>query len=300
MSAMDAPIAVELNQVSGPPETRRLGYTRHYFRSNAGAVIGLIIVAVGVFLMLFGEAIAPYPPTKANPRDSLQPPSLAHLFGTDNAGMDIFSRVIAAPRIDITIGLLGTALALVIGCPIGVLLGFYRGWPSEIAMRLLDFVQSFPLFILAMALVSFTGQSITNVIYVVALLNVPIFARLVRAEALSLREREYVEAARCAGASDLKAIFTHLLPNALPPALIQSSVTVGWAILLTAGLSFIGAGVKIPEAEWGLMVSQGSTYMITGEWWIALFPGIAIGITVIGFALLGDALRELLDPTKRR
>jgi peptide/nickel transport system permease protein len=300
MSVVNAPIAVELNQISDPPESRRLGYTRHYFRNNAGAVVGAFIVAVGVFLMLFGHTIAPYPPTKANPRDSLQSPSPAHLFGTDNAGMDVFSRVIAAPRIDITIGLVGTALALVIGCPIGVLLGFYRGWLSEVAMRLLDFVQSFPLFILAMALVSFTGQSITNVIYVVALLNVPIFARLVRAEALSLREREYVEAARCAGASDLKAIFTHLLPNALPPALIQSSVTVGWAILLTAGLSFIGAGVKIPEAEWGLMVSQGSTYMITGEWWIALFPGIAIGITVIGFALLGDAMRELLDPTKRR
>ena len=300
MGAVDAQLAVELNQFAKPPRTRRHGYARHYFRNNAGALIGFVIVAVGIVLMLFGETIAPYPPTKANPRDALQPPSLAHFFGTDNSGMDVFSRVIAAPRIDITIGLVGTALALLIGCPIGVLLGFYRGWPSEVAMRGLDFVQSFPLFILAMALVSFTGQSITNVIYVVALLNVPIFARLVRAEALSLREREYVEAARCAGSSDLKAIFTHLLPNALPPALIQSSVTVGWAILLTAGLSFIGAGVKIPEAEWGLMVSQGSTYMITGEWWIALFPGIAIGITVIGFALVGDALRELLDPTKRR
>ena len=214
--------------------------------------------------------------------------------------MDVFSRVLVAPRIDIAIGLTGTSFALLLGCPLGVLLGFYRNWFSEIFMRLLDFIQSFPIFILAMALVSFTGQSITNVIYVVGLLNMPIFARLVRGETLSLREREFVEAARCAGCSDLKIIFRHLLPNAVAPALVQSSVTVGWAVLLTAGLSFIGAGVRVPEAEWGLMVSQGSSYMITGEWWIALFPGIAIGIAVIGFALLGDAIRELIDPTKRR
>jgi peptide/nickel transport system permease protein len=282
------------------PGRHRFGYARHYLRHNVGAVIGLIIVSMSIFLMLFGTAVAPYSATTAQPRIALQPPSLAHQFGTDNAGMDVLSRVIVAPRIDVTIGLAGTALALFLGCPLGVLLGFYKNWFCETIMRLLDFVQSFPIFILAMALVSFTGQSILNVIYVVGLLNTPIFARLVRADALSLREREFIEAARCAGSSDLKIIFKHLLPNAVAPALVQSSVTVGWAILLTAGLSFIGAGVRVPEAEWGLMVNQGSNYMITGEWWIALFPGVAIGIVVIGFALVGDAVRELIDPTKRR
>jgi peptide/nickel transport system permease protein len=279
---------------------RRLSFALGYLRDNPSALIGIAIVAVCLFLTVFGEFLAPYPPTLAQPRLALLPPSLAHPFGTDNVGMDVFSRVLVAPRIDIAIGLGGTLLAFMLGCPLGVFLGFYRNILSETVMRLLDFVQSFPIFILAMALVSFTGQNILNVIYVLGLLNMPIFARLVRAETLGLRGREFIEAARCAGSSDLKIIWRHLLPNAIAPALVQSSVTVGWSVLLTAGLSFIGAGVKVPEAEWGLMVSQGSQYMITGEWWMALFPGIAIGITVMGFALLGDAIREIVDPTRQR
>ena len=279
---------------------RRAAFALHYLQGNPSAMIGIAIVVICLFLTVFGQLVAPYPPTTAQPKIALLPPSLKHPFGTDSVGMDVFSRVLVAPRIDIAIGLGGTLLAFLLGCPLGVFLGFYKHLVSEMVMRLLDFVQSFPIFILAMALVSFTGQNILNVIYVVGLLNMPIFARLVRAETLALTGREFVEAARCAGSSDLKIIWRHLLPNTIAPALVQSSVTVGWSVLLTAGLSFIGAGVKVPEAEWGLMVSQGSQYMITGEWWIALFPGIAIGVTVMGFALLGDAIREIVDPTRQR
>jgi peptide/nickel transport system permease protein len=167
-------------------------------------------------------------------------------------------------------------------------------------MRINDFIQSFPVFILAMAIVSVTGPRTENLIGVIAFLNIAVFVRLMRGEVLSIREHEFIEAARCSGSSGLRIVFEHLLPNAVGPSLVVASANIGFAILLTAGLSFIGAGIRTPTPEWGLMVSMGARNMILGQWWPAFFPGIAIGIAVLGFALLGDGIKDLIDPTKRK
>lgn len=278
-----------------------LRYFGFYLRQSRGAMLGLLIVGVMLLLVLVAPLVATHDPRQANPKDFLQAPSRDHWFGTDASGLDIYSRVLYAPRIDMVIAVAGVALSVLIGCPLGVFVGYYpSGFLSGLIMRVMDFLQSLPIFIMAMALVAALGQDITNVIYVLTVFNVPVFVRLMRSEALSLREIEYIEAARCAGNSDRRIVFRHLLPNALAPALIQVSVSIGAAILLTAGLSFIGAGVRVPTPEWGLMIAQGAQNMITGQWWIAFFPGIAMSVAVLGFALLGDALRDILDPARRR
>lgn len=271
---------------------------RHLATSPA-AITGLILLFLQVVAIVFAPVIAPYSPIDADALSSLQPPSWAHWFGTDVSGMDIYSRVIYATRINLLISITAVAVAFVIGVPIGLLIGYYRGFVSSAVMRLFDFIQSFPVFVLGMALVSVMGQEIWNVAFVLAVLFLPVFARLIRAEVLSLRERPFISAARCSGATDLAIMFRHILPNALTPAIVQISISIGMAILLTAGLSFIGAGVRMPIPEWGLMVSTGAQQMILGIWWVALFPGLAIVLSVLCFALLGDVARELADPTTR-
>lgn len=275
--------------------SRSLGTTG----ARISAVIGLLLVALQLVAIIFAPYLAHYSPVDADPLLSLQPPSWQHWFGTDVSGMDIYSRVIYATRINLLISISAVALAFIIGVPIGLFIGFYRGAVSSIVMRLFDFIQSFPVFVLGMALVSVMGQEIWNVAFVLAVLFIPMFARLIRAEVLSLRERPFISAARCSGATDLSIMFRHVLPNALTPAIVQISISIGMAILLTAGLSFIGAGVRMPTPEWGLMVSMGAQQMILGIWWVALFPGLAIVISVLCFALLGDATKELSDPTAR-
>lgn len=262
------------------------------------AVIGFSLLLLQIVLIVFAPVISPYSPIDADPLNSLMPPSAEHWFGTDITGMDVFSRVVFATRINLLISVISVAVAVVVGVPLGLFIGYYRGLPSSLAMRLFDFVQAFPIFVLGMALVAVMGQEIWNVAIVLAVLFIPIFARLIRAEVLSLRERPFVAAARCSGASDLDIMFRHLLPNAMMPAMVQVSISVGMAILLTAGLSFIGAGVRMPVPEWGLMVSSGAQQMILGVWWVSLFPGLAIVVAVLCFALIGDVVRDLLDPLK--
>jgi peptide/nickel transport system permease protein len=270
-----------------------------YILASPAAMFGLVLLFLQVVAIVFAPVIAPYSPVAADPLSTLQPPSSAHWFGTDVSGMDIFSRVIYATRINLLISISSVAIAFVLGVPIGLLIGYYRGFVSSAVMRLFDFIQSFPVFVLGMALVSVMGQEIWNVAFVLAVLFLPVFARLIRAEVLSLRERPFISAARCSGATDLGIMFRHILPNALTPAIVQISISIGMAILLTAGLSFIGAGVRMPTPEWGLMVSTGAQQMILGIWWVALFPGLAIVLSVLCFALLGDAAKELADPTTR-
>jgi peptide/nickel transport system permease protein len=265
-----------------------------------------VIVAIDVVLTVVGPQIVPFAPQQANPGNILQPPNRVNLFGTDQSGFDIFSRVLAAPQIDITIAVVSTLLSFAVGVVLGVLAGQadgagrVRSAAAELLMRTMDVLQAFPVFILAMALVAAMGASPENLIVAVAFVSTPIFLRLARSEVLAIRQKAYIEAGVISGVSDLRIAFRHLLPNALSSALVQASVQIGWAILLTAGLSFVGAGVRVPTAEWGLMISTGARNMITGEWWIVFFPGIALGITVLGFALLGDGLRIYLDPTRRR
>jgi peptide/nickel transport system permease protein len=210
--------------------------------------------------------------------------------------MDVFSRVVYATRINLLVSFSAVGVSLAIGVPAGLLIGYYKGFLSTVLLRIFDFLQSFPIFVLGMALVAVLGQEIWSAVIVLTLFFVPMFGRLVRAEVLSLRERAFIAAARCTGANDLAIMFRHILPNAVTPVIVQVSIAVGMAILLTAGLSFIGAGVRMPSPEWGLMVSNGAQQMILGVWWIALFPGLAIVLSVLSFALLADALRDLLDP----
>jgi len=266
---------------------------------NLGLRIGVALLALQFIAIIFAPWLSPYSPVDADPINALLPPSSEHWFGTDVSGMDVYSRVIFATRINLLISIVAVAVAFAIGVPIGLLIGYYRGWVGALVMRGFDFIQSFPIFVLGMALVSVLGQEIWNVAIVLAVLFIPIFARLIRGEVLSLRERPFVSAARCSGASDLSIMFRHILPNALTPAIVQISISIGMAILLTAGLSFIGAGVRVPTPEWGVMVSIGAQQMILGVWWVALFPGLAIVFSVLSFALLGDGLRELVDPSRR-
>jgi len=278
-----------------------LRYLGYFIRHDRGAQIGFAIIGVMLALVLLAPYLASYDPLEANPNDILQPPSAAHWFGTDSSGLDIYSRVLYAPRVDMVIAVAGVLLGVVIGCPLGVFVGYYpTRFLSTLIMRAMDFMQSLPVFIMAMSIVAALGQDVTNVIYVLTLFKIPVFTRLMRSEALSLREIEYIEAARCVGNSNLRIVFRHLLPNSLAPALVQLSVSIGASILLTAGLSFIGAGVRVPTPEWGLMIASGAQNMITGQWWIAFFPGVAMSLAVLGFALVGDSLREVLDPARRR
>ncbi len=283
-----------------------VGFFFAVLRNRPAFAVGYGIVLTAILLGLLAPWIAPYDPIKADMSIYLLPPSLAHPMGTDATGMDILSRAIYAPRIDLTIAVFGTLISAVIGAVLGALVGFYesgRNWRklfSGLVMRSADVLQSFPVFVFAIALVAVFGQSISSVVAAIAFVNAPIYLRLMRSQVLSIRRLRYVEAAYVAGASDLSIIFRHVLPNALPPILAQLSVNIGWSVLLTAGLSFVGAGVVAPTPEWGSMIAMGYQNVVTGQWWPSIFPGIALGLTVFGFALVGSSIEILGDPARRR
>jgi peptide/nickel transport system permease protein len=275
----------------------QLRYLVGFFLVRPLSLFGLGIVVFYMLLMLFGESLAPYDPITPT-TEHLTPPSAQHWLGTDRAGLDVFSRLISAPRIDLTIGLSASILGALIGTPLGVVSGYVRGGMGALVARVFDVIQCLPPFIVAMSLVSFSGQSVQNVIVVLALLTSPIYVRLVRSKVNAIKQRKFVEAATCLGNSRWRIIFHHLLPNSLEPVLIMMPVNVGWAVLMAAGLSFVGAGIRPPAPEWGSMISLGAPLIMTGQWWIALFPGLAIGICVLGLALLANALEILLDPAR--
>lgn len=266
---------------------------------NASVLIGGILALGSIALAVAGPYLAPYPPTDANPGQQLLPPSGTHWFGTDDVGMDVFSRVISAPRIDLGIALSATALALTVGTAIGGIAGYFRTWWSELIMRVSDLIQSFPVFILAMVLVTITGQEIWIVVVVIAFVNVPLYVRMIRAELLSLRERTFVEAAIVLGVPPRRIISRHLIPNVIGIVINQATITMGVAMLLTAGLSFVGAGVRVPTPEWGLMIATGASSIVTGQWWPSVFPGVALSLSVFGFALFGDGVARMLGSRER-
>ncbi len=268
--------------------------------------LGYLIIFVVALLAILAPLITPYAPTEADSLNFLQPPSAAHLFGTDNVGMDIFSRAIYAPRIDLTIAVLGTVISAFLGGSIGALVGYYstgrglRVWLSFAVMRAADVLQAFPVFVFAIALVASLGQSIQTVVLAIAFVNAPIYLRLMRSQVLSIRSMRYVEASQVNGLSDFQTITRHVIPNAMAPVLAQLSVNVGWGILLTAALSFVGAGVRAPTPEWGSMIAMGFQNVVTGQWWPSMFPGAMLAITVFGFSLVGSSIEVLADPAKRR
>src|SRR5215472_15555526 len=266
-------------------------------------IVVLFIFATIIVLSVIGPELAPYSTINASPSDRLLPPSAAHWFVTDDNGIDILSRLLAAPRTDVMIAVIATAISVLLGSPLGVLVALLesgRGTRftilSEIMMRLLEVIQAFPVFVFAMVLVAVFGGTKANIIAAIAFVNTPVFVRLVRSDVLSLVQRPFAEAARAAGNSELRIGFRHILPNAIPTILVQLSVTVGFAILLTAGLSFVGAGVKPPTPELGSMIASGAKYLISNQWWPAIFPGIALGIVVFSFGVFGEVLTKIMEP----
>lgn len=265
---------------------------------------GVTAAAFALFLLfvlfaLVGRAIAPYDPLASDAAVALSPPSPDHWFGTDDLGRDLLSRVIVATRLDLGIAVLAVSLSFLIGSVLGTCAGYFGGWCDRIISRIIDTIMAFPLFILAMGLVAALGNTVENIIYATAVINLPLYTRVVRSEVLVRREAGYVEAARLAGNSHLRIMASHLFPNVLPVMMVHVSLNMGWAILNAAGLSFIGLGVRPPTPEWGIMVAEGATYIISGEWWLAIFPGAVLMLAVFCFNLLGDGLRDLVDPRLR-
>lgn len=275
-------------------------------RNEPAFALGYIIVVTIISIAVLAPIIAPFDPQLANPSDYLLSPSFEHLMGTDSTGMDIFSRTIYAPRIDLTIAVLGTVISALVGSFLGAVTGYYesgRAWRrilSGFVMRSADVLQAFPVFVFAIALVAVFGQGMSSVIVAIAFVNIPIYLRLMRSQVLSVKKMRYVEAAYVAGASDLSIIIRHVIPNSIPPVLAQLSINIGWSVLLTAGLSFVGAGVEAPTPEWGSMIAMGYQNIVTGQWWPSIFPGIALGLTVFGFSLVGASIEVLADPDRRR
>jgi peptide/nickel transport system permease protein len=252
-----------------------------------------------VFFATFGPWIVPYDPLASNAAAVLQPPSTAHWFGTDDLGRDILSRVVVATRLDLGIAVLAVALSFVLGNVLGSIAGYFGGWTDRIVGRVVDTVMAFPLFVLAMGIVAALGNTVINIVYATAVINLPFYARVARSEVNVRLGAGYVEAARMSGNGDFRVLALHIFPNILPTMMVQASLNMGWAILNAAGLSFIGLGVKPPTPEWGIMVADGASYIFSGEWWLFLFPGAALMLAVFCFNLLGDGLRDLLDPRRR-
>ena len=283
-----------------------LRYLIQLLRTHPGYAAGYVIVLIVTIICIAAPAIAPYSPVTADASVYLQPPSLSHLFGTDSTGMDIFSRVIFAPRIDLAIAMIGTLISATIGTLIGAWVGYFQAqsgiqsFLSNAIMRAADVLQAFPVFVFAIALVAVFGQSIASLVFAIAFVNIPIYLRLMRSQVLRIRDMRYVEAAYVLGIPHLVIIARHIIPNGIAPVLAQLSVNIGWSILLTSGLSFVGAGVRAPTPEWGSMIAMGFPNVMTGQWWPSVFPGLALAITVYGFALIGASIEFLADPRRRR
>ncbi|WP_393996122.1 ABC transporter permease [Xanthobacter cornucopiae] len=302
MSAMTAPRP--LMPAAAPPAVLPAGggFVRHMLyvlRANPMTLVGFVLLALLLVAAVLGPSIVPHDPLATNAANALQPPGWRHWFGTDDLGRDVFSRVVVATRLDLVISVAAVALSFAAGSVLGSLAGFHGGWTDRIVSRALDTVMAFPLFVLAMGIVAALGNSVGNIVLATAIVNLPFYARLSRTEVNIRRDAGFVQAARLSGNSDLRILATQIFPNALPPMMVQISLNLGWAILNAAGLSFIGLGVRPPTPEWGIMVAEGARFIVSGEWWLALFPGAALMLAVFTFNMLGDGLRDIVDPRQR-
>ena len=271
----------------------------YVLRSNpvtAAAATGTLIL---VLMAILAPVLAPYDPVASNVPKALQPPSWAHLAGTDQLGRDILSRIIWAARLDLMIAVSAVSLSFAVGAVIGGFCGYRGGRLDRWVGRFVDVLMAFPLFVLAMAMVAALGNRVENIVIATAVINLPFYIRFARAEVNVRRNAGWVEAARACGDSHLSVVLRVLLPNVLPAMAVQISLNLGWAILNAAGLSFIGLGVTAPTPEWGIMVAEGARFITTGKWWLVAMPGLALMLTVLCFNLLGDGLRDILDPRMR-
>lgn len=268
-------------------------------RLSPTATAGVIIILFFGILALFSNLFMPHDPVASYTDRILQPPSADHWFGTDGNGMDVFSRVIYGAKFGFGIAIPAVLISLVIGVPVGLIAGYRGGILDEVLMRIFDGLRVFPSIILALAVVAATGQSLLNVVLVLGFLDSPVFARLVRSEVLSLRSSIFVESAIAAGNPTWRILFLHLLPNSIEGAMAQTAVRAAWAVRISATLAFLGVGIQAPTPEWGAMIRQGTEFMITGQWWVAIFPGVALIFLVFGLNLFGDGLQDILDPRRR-
>jgi peptide/nickel transport system permease protein len=271
---------------------------RQFLRSKAG-IVGFGILFVVLVLAAFAAFIAPYSPVEQNFTQQLRGPSSHHFMGTDRYGRDIFSRIVYGTRYALLSGLLADGVALGIGCLLGLIGAFYGGWWDFTIMRGVDVMMAFPYLLLAMLTIAILGPGLINAMIAIGIVYAPQYARILRSSVLSIKENDYVTAARAMGASDLRIMLQHISLNAMAPIIVQATLTAGAAIIEAAGLGFLGLGAQPPTPEWGAMLSGGRDFMLSAPW-IATFPGLAIAVTVLGFNLLGDALRDALDPTLHR
>lgn len=267
-------------------------------RRNPSAVAGFLILLALVLAAIFAPYLTPYDPTRQRLSQVLQHPSLAHPLGTDQLGRDLLARILYGGRLTLFIGVFAVSVGIVIGVPLGIISGFYRGAVDMIIQRVMDLMLAFTSFLLALTLVSLLGVGLTNVIVAVGISTIPRFARLVRSSVLTIREISYVEASRALGAADRRVLWRHVLPNAIAPVIVQATLSMGATILTAAGLGFLGLGVQPPTPEWGSMLGQGRNYIFSDPA-VTTFPGLAIFLAVMGFNLLGDGLRDALDPQLR-
>jgi peptide/nickel transport system permease protein len=280
------------------PERPRWRETLRLLARNPTAAGAALVVLLVVLVAVFADQLAPHGYNDISVPDRLRPPSLAHPFGTDDLGRDVFSRVLLGAGVSLRVGFLAVAISLVVGTTVGLLAGFYGRWVDDVLMRLMDMLFAFPAVLLAIAVLAVLGPGSTNATLAIAIVYVPIFARVTRASVLGVREEVYIRASRSVGASDLRLLLGHVLPNAAPPVIVQTSISLAFAVLSEAALSFLGLGTQPPHPSWGLMLSEGRGFL-QQAWWMAFFPGAAIFVLVLAFNLLGDGLRDVLDPRQR-
>jgi peptide/nickel transport system permease protein len=266
-------------------------------RDRTAACAAIVLLAI-IVVAVFDTAFASQGPNEQDIPNRLEPPSWGHPLGTDDLGRDILARVILGASVSLKVGFLSVGLALVVGTLIGLLAGFYGRWVDDVLMRIMDMLFAFPAVLLAIAILAIRGPGTSNTIIAIAVVYVPIFARVTRASVLGVREEVYVRASRSVGASDFRLLTRHVLPNAAPPIIVQTSISLAFAVLAEAALSFLGLGTQPPNPSWGLMLAEGNEF-INRAWWLAFFPGMAIVLTVLCFNLLGDGLRDVLDPRQR-
>ena len=265
------------------------------FRRSHVGLVGAVLVCAFVLVAALAPLLSPYDPVSADFGNVLSPPARAHPFGTDDIGRDILSRVVYGSRISLQAGLFTVAVALCIGLPLGLVAGYLGGQVDNVIMRALEVILSFPGLVLALGITAVLGPKLIHALFAIGVVFVPNFARLIRAQVLSVKEHDFVAAARALGASDRRLVLLHILPNCLAPLLVQSSFSVAFGILTEAALSFLGMGTQPPTPSWGIMLSAGRGYLEQAPW-LGAFPGLAIFLAVLGFNLLGDGIRDALDP----
>ncbi|MGV9801618.1 ABC transporter permease [Mycobacterium sp. NPDC003449] len=291
------PAAPAGHEDSGPSRAAWRGL-RRFLTSSPAAFTGTAIVIAFIVVGALAGVVGRTDPLQVFGNDVLAPPGGAHWFGTDGNGMDVFSRTIHAIRIDLLVSVTAVAVSLVVGVGLGLIAGYRGGWFEMVLLRVMDVLQAFPAIILALAVVAASQKSIIAVILVIAVLDTPVFIRMTRGQVLRVREAMYVEAARATGNRPWRIMWRHIMPNTLPPLIIQTSVRLAWSVMVVSSLAFVGVGIQVPTPEWGAMIRHGSQFITSGEWWPSVFPGLALMLLVLGFNLLADAIQDHLDPRK--